>query len=83
MSHSLMKQFEEILRKDNCFYPSEIEGLPDLIWSMGLRTISSNKETLIKWFHSPIPAFDNRIPMDILSDNGVDALFHEMTHIPC
>ncbi len=78
-----MHRFEQILRAEGSFIPSKIDGLPDLLWSMGARTISSNEETLIKWFHSQIPAFGNRTPMDILREDGETALFRHMQTIPC
>ena len=77
-----MKSMEEILRADNCFLKSEIEGLSDLIWSMGARCIYSDSEALKKWFHSPIPAFDNRVPMDILREDGEGALYDYMLTLP-
>ena len=78
-----MDRTEEILKSENCFYKSPIEGLPDVLWSMGMRTIYSTDEALIKWFYSPVPAFDNRAPMDILKEDGVEALYNEMLTIPC
>ena len=82
-TRELMKQMEEILRKENSFVKSEIEGLPDLLWSMGARTICPGGERLVKWFHSPIPAFDDRIPMDILLEDGEEELYRYMNTIPC
>lgn len=79
----MMKRTEEILKKENSFVKSEIEGLPDLLWSMGARTIYPGGKELVEWFYSPIPAFDNRIPMDILREDGEEALYGFMTTIPC
>ena len=82
-TRDLMKQTEEILKKENSFVKSEIEGLPDLLWSMGARTIYPGGEQLVKWFYSSIPAFDNRKPMDILVEDGEEALYSHMITIPC
>ena len=60
----------EILKKENAYVKSEIEGLNDLLWSMGARTICHGGEKLIKWFNSPVPAFNNRSPLDILKEDG-------------
>lgn len=78
-----MRQFEQILRAEGSLVPSKIDGLSDLLWSMGARTISSSDEVLIKWFHSKVPAFDNCAPMDILKEDGEIALFRHMQTIPC
>ena len=82
-TREVMKQMEEILKKENSFVKSEIEGLSDLLWSMGARTIYPGGEQLVKWFYSPIPAFDNRKPMDILVEDGEEALYKHMNTIPC
>ena len=78
-----MKQMEDILKEENSFIKSEIDGLSDLLWSMGARTICPGGERLVKWFYSPIPAFDNRKPMDILAEDGEEALFKHLNTIPC
>lgn len=78
-----MKQTEEILKKENSFVKSEIKGLSDLLWSMGARTIYPGDERLVKWFYSPIPAFGNRKPMDILLEDGEEELYKHMLTIPC
>ena len=79
----MMKQFEKILKSEKSFVKSEIEGLSDLLWSMGARTVYPGGEHLVKWFFSPVPAFNNRIPMEILKKDGEEALFNEMMTIPC
>lgn len=38
-TREVMERMEEILKKENSFVKSEIEGLSDLLWSMGARTI--------------------------------------------
>ena len=78
-----MKRMVEILKEENSYVKSEIEGLPDLLWSMGARTIHPGGDELIEWFNKPIPAFNNRVPMDILKEDGEEALFCEMLTIPC
>lgn len=78
-----MKQTEEILKEEHSFVKSEIDGLSDLLWSMGARTIYPGGEQLIKWFNSPIPAFHNRKPMDILREDGEEKLYKYMLTIPC
>lgn len=78
-----MQQTEAILKEENSFVKSEIEGLSDLLWSMGARTIYSDDEQLINWFYSKVPAFDNRIPMDILLEDGEEELYKYMKTIPC
>ena len=45
-----MKQMEEILKKENSYMKSRIEGLSDLLWSMGARCITCNCEELVKDF---------------------------------
>ncbi len=82
-TREVMERMEEILKKENSFVKSEIEGLSDLLWSMGARTICPGGERLVKWFYSPIPAFDNRIPMNILVEDGEEELFMYMNTIPC
>lgn len=69
------EEVERILIKDKCLIKSPVEGLPDLIWSCACRSISYDTEKMIQWFYSRIPAFDNRVPMDILKEDGEDALF--------
>ena len=78
-----MKRTEEILKKENSFIKSEIDGLSDLLWSMGARTLYPGGDELIEWFHKPIPAFNNRVPMDILKEDGEEALYALMKTIPC
>lgn len=73
----------EILKKENSYVKSEIEGLSDLLWSMGARTIYPGGEELIKWFNSPVPAFNNRSPLDILKEEGEIELYMWMSTIPC
>ena len=82
-TREVMKQMEEILKKENSFVKSEIEGLSDLLWSMGVRTLYPGGEILVKWFYSSIPAFDNRKPMDILVEDGEEELYKYMLTIPC
>lgn len=82
-TRDLMKRTEEILKNENSFVESEIEGLSDLLWSMGARTIYPGGEQLVKWFYSPIPAFGNRKPIDILMEDGEEALYKYMNTIPC
>ena len=81
-TREVMERMEEILKKENSFVKSEIEGLSDLLWSMGARTIHPGGEQLVKWFYSPIPAFDNRKPMDILMEDGEEELYKYMNTIP-
>ena len=78
-----MEQMEVILKKENSYVKSRIVGLSDLLWSMGARCITYDCEQLVKWFNSPIPAFDNRVPMDILKEDGEEELFGYMQTIPC
>ena len=78
-----MKRAEEILKKERSFVKSEIKGLSDLLWSMGARTVYPGGDELIEWFNKPIPAFNNRVPMDILKEDGEEALFCLMLTIPC
>lgn len=78
-----MKRTEEILKEENAFVKSEIDGLSDLLWSMGARTMYPGGEQLIKWFYSPIPAFHNRKPMDILLEDGEEELYKYMITLPC
>lgn len=80
--NEVMDNIENILRNENSYFQSEIEGLSDLLWSMGMRTIGSG-EMLKEWFYKPVPAFDNRVPMDILKEDGERVLFKHMLTIPC
>lgn len=73
----------DILKKENCYFTSEIKGLTDIIWSMGVRTVYSDSELLKTWFNSKIPAFSYRIPMDIIREDGEEALYNLMLTIPC
>lgn len=77
-----MKRMEEILKKENSFVKSEIEGLSDLLWSMAARTMYPGGDELVKWFYSEIPAFDNRNPMDILVEDGEQVLFQYLNTLP-
>lgn len=72
---------EEILKAENCFIPSEIEGLSDLLWSMGARCLYPGGEALIRWFNTPVPAFDNHSPISILKNDGEEALFVYMIRL--
>ena len=78
-----MKRAEEILKEERSFVKSEIKGLSDLLWSMGARTVYPGGDELIEWFNKPIPAFDDRVPMDIFKEEGEEALFCLMLTIPC
>lgn len=82
MTKDMLKMIET-LSKENSYVKSEIEGLSDLLWSMGARTICPGGEELVKWFYSIVPAFDNRIPMDILIEDGEEELYRWMLTIPC
>lgn len=77
-----MKEIEEILKKENSFVPSEIDGLPDLLWSMGARCIYPGGKELVDWFNKPVPAFGNRSPMSIFEQEGEEALFKHMLTLP-
>lgn len=78
-----MKTVMDILKSENSYVKSQISGVPDLLWSMGMRTVTINAESLIKWFYTSIPAFDDRVPMDILKEDGETELFQKMQSIPC
>ena len=79
----VMNEMEEVMRREKLLVRSEIEGLSDMLWSLGARTIGyNNNERLIKWFNTPIPAFDNRKPMDILLEDGEEELYRHMCTMP-
>lgn len=78
-----MSETLRILKEENSYVKSEIEGLPDLLWSMGARTIYPGGDQLIQWFYTIVPAFDNRVPMDILKEDGEYELYKWMKTIPC
>ena len=78
-----MKITEQILREENSFIKSEIDGVSDLIWSIGARCIYPGGEALVKWFGLPVPAFANRAPIDILREDGEEVLFQYMKSLPC
>ncbi len=80
---NVMNQFERTLKAEGSFVKSEIDGVSDLIWSMGARTLYPGGQQLIEWFHLPVPAFDNRVPLDILKEDGEEELFRFMMTIPC
>lgn len=77
-----MKRMEKILKSENYFFTSEIDGLPDLLWSMGARCIYPCGEELIRWFNEPVPAFENRSPLSIFKQDGEEALFECMLRLP-
>lgn len=52
-----MRKTLKILKEENAYMKSEIEGLSDLLWSMGARTICPGGEQLIQWFYAAVPAF--------------------------
>lgn len=81
--HRDMEETIEILKKENSYMKSRIEGLSDLLWSMGARTISPFYDELITWFNTPVPAFDNRVPLEILRTDGEIKLYEWMKTIPC
>ena len=80
---NVMNQFERTLKAEGSFVESEIDGVSDLIWSMGARTLYPGGQQLIEWFHLPVSAFDNRVPPDILKEDGEEELFRFMMTIPC
>lgn len=77
-----MERMEKILKSENSFIPSEIDDLPDLLWSMGARCIYPGGEALICWFNDPVPAFENRSPLSIFREDGEEALFECMLRLP-
>ena len=89
---SVARQMEEerrTLKENGRLHKSQIKGVPDLIWSLALISISSNKEHLKEWFNSPVPAFNGRKPIDVLNDGakGEKILFERLQKIrggfPC
>jgi len=65
-----MEEEKRILKESGRLYKSQIKGVSDLIWSLALISISSNKEHLKEWFNSPVPAFKGRTPLNVLSDGS-------------
>lgn len=78
-----MDKMIAIMKKEHTYIPSEIDGLSDLLWSMGARNVYTDSDKLIKWFYTKVPAFDNRVPMDILLKDGEEVLFKYMLTLPC
>lgn len=72
----------EQLKKDGFYYESLIKEIPDDVWSLAKRNISSNDEVLIQWFNSEIPAFDNKRPVDIALFEGEKELRSHMLTLP-
>jgi uncharacterized protein (DUF2384 family) len=84
-----MEEERRTLKENGRLHKSQIKGVPDLIWSLALISINSNKEHLKEWFNSPVPAFNGRKPIDVLNDGakGEKILFEGLKKIqggfPC
>ena len=82
MNEQMLIEQEEMKRR-GILYKSEIEGVSDLIWSIALSSVSSNKENVKKWFNQKIPFLNNKIPVEIIwnGDNGEEIIFDLLMRI--
>lgn len=82
MNEQMLIEQEEMKRR-GILYKSEIEGVSDLIWSIALSSVSSNKENVKKWFNQKIPFLNDKIPVEIIwnDDNGEEIIFDLLMRI--
>ena len=82
MNEQMLIEQEEMKRR-GILYKSEIEGVSDLIWSIALSSVSSNKENVKKWFNRKIPFLNDKIPVEIIwnGDNGEEIIFDLLMRI--
>ena len=82
MNEQMLIEQEEMKRR-GILYKSEIEGVSDLIWSIALSSVSSNKENVKKWFNQKIPFLNDKIPVEIIwnGDNGEEIIFDLLMRI--
>ncbi len=82
MNEQMLIEQEEMKRR-GILYKSEIEGVSDLIWSIALSSVSSNKENVKKWFNQKIPFLNDKIPVEIIwnEDNGEEIIFDLLMRI--
>lgn len=76
------RSIAELLKKEGFYYQSPLKEIPDDVWSLAKRNISSDDEKLIQWFNSEIPAFDDQKPVDIARIEGETELRKLMLTIP-
>ena len=82
MNEQMLIEQEEMKRR-GILYKSEIEGVSDLVWSIALSSVSSNKENVKKWFNQKIPFLNDKIPVEIIwnDDNGEEIIFDLLMRI--
>lgn len=78
-----MNFVERSMKEEHTYVRSQIDGLSDLLWSMAKRCTTDSNSELIEWFYRPIPGFNNRIPIDIMREDGEKALFEFLLKLPC
>jgi uncharacterized protein (DUF2384 family) len=92
ITKNIRKQMEEEksnLKKRGRLFKSQIKGIPDLIWSLALISISSQKGYLQEWFNSPVPALKGRTPIKVIQEDakGEEIIFAMLKRIdggfPC
>lgn len=71
-------RMEVLLRKENQWRKSELQQVPDLLWSMAGASLCLQGASLEKWFQSPIPSYGNRTPLQFIEENGRVELFHKL-----
>ena len=82
MTEKMISEQNE-LNKVGRLYKSEIEGVSDFLWSMGLSSVSGDKEEVIKWFRKEIPFLNDKIPVDVIrnDNNGEEIIFDLLIRI--
>ena len=63
-----MQEINSQLKKSGRLIKSQIKDIPDLIWSLALISISSDKTRLKEWFNSPVPALGGKSPISVINE---------------
>ena len=63
-----MQNISASLKKEGRLVKSQVSGVSDLIWSLGLVSLSSDKAHLKNWFNSPVPALGGRSPISVINE---------------
>ena len=73
---------KKTLSEKGLLVTSEMEGVSDFIWSLGLRSVSADKEELKKWLSDPVPYLNDKTPVETLkSPNGEEKVWDLMGKI--
>ena len=68
VSGTRMQEIKSQLKNNGRLVKSQIKDVPDLIWSLALISISSDKARLKEWFKSPVPALGGRSPISVINE---------------